>query len=95
MKKVEFDFDQIPDLATFYREFKQRFDLGDDFGANLDALWDAVTGGIQLPVEINFIHLTSQKRIRFASLVLLFEEAEEELEGELRFNVIGQNFSGG
>ncbi|PHM45559.1 barstar family protein [Xenorhabdus miraniensis] len=88
MKKVEFDFSQIPDLSTFYDEFKERFDLGDDFGANLDALWDAVTGGIQLPVEINFINLTSQKQVRFSALVLLFEEAEEELEGELRFNVM-------
>ncbi|MBE8597963.1 barstar family protein [Xenorhabdus sp. BG5] len=87
MKKVEFDFNQLPDLNAFYDEFKQRFDLGDDFGANLDALWDAVTGYIQLPVEINFIHVTPQKRTRFAALILLFEEAEDELEGELRFNV--------
>ncbi|MDX7988609.1 hypothetical protein FE392_14920 [Xenorhabdus sp. 12] len=88
MKKAEFDFDQIPDLATFYREFKVCFSLGDDFGDNLDALWDVVTGAIALPAEINFVHLTSQKRARFASLVLLFEEAEEELEGELRFDII-------
>ncbi|MBD1227217.1 barstar family protein [Xenorhabdus griffiniae] len=88
MKKVEFDFSQLPDLSAFYDEFKQRFDLGDDFGSNLDALWDAVTGYIQLPVEINFIHVTGQKRTRFAALILLLEEAEEELEGELRFNVI-------
>ncbi|WP_340614019.1 barstar family protein [Xenorhabdus thailandensis] len=88
MKKVEFDFNKIPDLNAFYDEFKQRFDLGDDFGANLDAVWDAVTGYIQLPVEINFIRVTGQKRTRFAALILLFEEAEEELEGELRFNVI-------
>ncbi|MDX8000516.1 hypothetical protein FE394_15245 [Xenorhabdus sp. Reich] len=89
MKKVEFDFNQIPDLAIFYREFKACFDLGEGFGDNLDALWDAVTGDIELPAEINFIHLTPQKRARFSALVLLFEEAEEELEGELRFNVIG------
>ncbi|MBI6549187.1 barstar family protein [Xenorhabdus lircayensis] len=88
MKKVEFDFNQISDLVTFYREFKESFDLGDNFGSNLDALWDAVTGSIELPVEISFISLTPQKRTRFAALVLLLEEAEEELEGELRFNVM-------
>ncbi|AOM42134.1 barstar family protein [Xenorhabdus hominickii] len=87
MKKVKFDFDDIPGFATFYRKFKECFELGDDFGANLDALWDVVTGGIPLPIEINFIHFTPQKRAHFAALVLLFEEAEEELEGELRFNV--------
>ncbi|MDE1477127.1 barstar family protein [Xenorhabdus bovienii] len=89
MKKVEFDFDRIPDLETFYSEFKESFDIGDHFGANLDALWDAVTGGIELPVEISFIHFSSQKRVYFAALVLLFEEAEEELEGELQFNIVG------
>ncbi|OTA17499.1 Barstar [Xenorhabdus vietnamensis] len=87
MKKVEFDFDQIPDLDTFYDKFKVHFELEDDFGANLDALWDTVTGYIQLPVEINFIHLTPQKRALFTDLISLFEEAKEELEGELQFNV--------
>ncbi|MBD2790838.1 barstar family protein [Xenorhabdus szentirmaii] len=87
MKKVEFDFSQLPDLASFYREFKQSFGLGDTFGFNLDALWDVVTGDIPLPIEIEFSHFTPQKRTRFAALVLLFEEAEEELEGELRFNI--------
>ncbi|WFQ79313.1 barstar family protein [Xenorhabdus sp. SF857] len=62
MKKVEFDFSQLPDLNAFYGEFKQRFGLRDDFGANLDALWDAVTGYIQLPVEVNFIRITPQKK---------------------------------
>ncbi|TDB56007.1 barstar family protein [Photorhabdus luminescens] len=87
MHKVEFDFDRIPDLKMFYQQFSEQFELGDEFGSNLDALWDVVTGGIDLPVEVNFIHFTQQKRHDFASLVLLFEEAEEELEGELSFNL--------
>ncbi|WP_373567290.1 barstar family protein [Xenorhabdus yunnanensis] len=56
MKKVEFDFDQSPELDTFYGKSKVYFELEDDFGVNLDALWDTVTGHIQLPVEINLIH---------------------------------------
>ncbi|MBD2815394.1 barstar family protein [Xenorhabdus sp. Flor] len=87
MKKVEFDFDYIPDLETFYSQFKECFDLDDHFGANLDALWDVVTSEIGLPVDINFIRLDVQKRPSFAALVLLFQEAEEELEGKLLFNV--------
>ncbi|NHB93004.1 barstar family protein [Photorhabdus cinerea] len=88
MHKVEFDFDRIPDLNMFYQQFSEQFELGDEFGNNLDALWDVVTGGIGLPVEVNFIHFTQQKRRHFASLVLLFEEAEGELEGELSFNIV-------
>ncbi|MCC3702461.1 barstar family protein [Rouxiella badensis] len=87
MKKVVFDFNHIPDLAAFYADFSRQFTLSEQFGANLDALWDEVTGGIALPVEIDFTNLNAGRKRRFGSLVLLFEEAEEELDGALRFNL--------
>ncbi|MEG3132849.1 barstar family protein [Rouxiella sp. T17] len=88
MKKVVFDFNHIPDLPAFYADFARQFALGEEFGANLDALWDVVTGGIALPIEIDFTHFNAARKRKFGSLVLLFEEAEEELEDELRFNII-------
>ncbi|MFO6299336.1 barstar family protein [Rahnella selenatireducens] len=88
MKKVSFDFNHIPDLPAFYGEFVRQFELTDEFGANLDALWDEVTGGIALPVEIDFLNLNASRKRRFGALILLFEEAEEELEGELRLNLV-------
>lgn len=88
MKKVSFDFNHIPDLPAFYGEFTRQFELTDEFGANLDALWDEVTGGIALPVEIDFLNLNASRKRRFGALILLFEEAEEELEGELRLNLM-------
>lgn len=88
MKKVSFDFNHIPDLPAFYGEFARQFELTDEFGANLDALWDEVTGGITLPVEIDFLNLNASRKRRFGALILLFEEAEEELEGELRLNLL-------
>ncbi|AML56742.1 putative ribonuclease inhibitor [Serratia rubidaea] len=87
MGKVEFDFSQIPDLPAFYRDFADKFALGDGFGANLDALWDVVTGEIGLPVEIEFTNLDNRRKRRFGAIILLFEEAEEELEGSLYFNI--------
>ncbi|TBL78390.1 hypothetical protein EYY94_02310 [Obesumbacterium proteus] len=86
MNKVKFDFSHIADLPAFYRQFSQVFSLDSEFGNNLDALWDVVTAGIKLPVEIEFVNFNGHKKRRFAALVLLFEEAEEELEGALRFN---------
>ncbi|AIJ07660.1 MULTISPECIES: barstar family protein [Edwardsiella] len=86
MQKVQFDFNQIADLAAFYRQFSRAFTLAPRFGNNLDALWDALTGDIGMPLEITFVNFDAAKRRRFAALVLLFEDAEEELEGELRFN---------
>ena len=40
-----------------------------------------------IPLEIEFTHLPEKLRRRFGALILLFDEAEEELEGQLRFNV--------
>ncbi|MGL6018693.1 MAG: barstar family protein [Gibbsiella quercinecans] len=87
MAKVEFDFNQIADLPAFYRAFAQKFALDEGFGANLDALWDVVTGGIRLPVEIEFTNLSTRSKRRFGAIILLFEEAEEELDGGLHFNM--------
>ena len=37
--------------------------------------------------SVNNTHLPEKLRRRFGALILLFDEAEEELEGQLRFNV--------
>lgn len=42
---------------------------------------------LPLPLEIEFVHLPDKLRRRYGALILLFDEAEEELEGRLRFNV--------
>lgn len=87
MTTYTFDFDEIAEQQDFYREFSRTFELAQDKVNNLDSLWDAVTGGLlPLPLDIEFIHLNDKQRRRFGALILLFDEAEEELEGELRFN---------
>ena len=84
MKTYTFDFDEIDSQDDFYREFIRVFDLERESVTNLDTLWDVVTGSLlPLPLEIEFIHLPEKLRRRF---ILLFDEAEEELEGQLRFN---------
>lgn len=82
MTTYTFDFDEIAEQQDFYREFSRTFDLAQDKVNNLDSLWDAVTGGLlPLPLDIEFIHLNDKQRRRFGALILLFDEAEEELEG--------------
>ena len=88
MKIYTFDFDEIEDQGDFYREFARLFALDREKIRDLDTLWDVVTGKeIPLPVEIEFLHLDEKQRRRYGALILLFDEAEEELEGMLRFNV--------
>lgn len=88
MKIYTFDFDEIEDQGDFYREFARLFALDREKIRDLDTLWDVVTSkAIPLPVEIEFLHLDEKQRRRYGALILLFDEAEEELEGMLRFNV--------
>ncbi|TKI06886.1 barstar family protein [Martelella alba] len=87
MGKVSFDFNHIADLPDFYRAFAREFPPTDADAMNLDELWQTVTHRLSLPVEIEFLHLAGAKKRRFGALILLFDEAEEELEGQLRFNV--------
>lgn len=90
MKKYTFDFSQIEDQPGFYRHFIRVFQLDKKQVHDLDSLWDVVVGDIlPLPVEIEFVHLPEIQRRRYGALILLFDEAEEELEGQLRFNVRG------
>ncbi|MCQ4095990.1 hypothetical protein NOM73_17065 [Erwinia persicina] len=88
MRKERFDFNEIVDQAHFYRQFSERFGLAVGEIADLDSLWDAIIQPrIPLPLEIEFIHLGSGQKRRYDALILLFDEAEEELDGQLHFNV--------
>ncbi|HFD9496530.1 TPA: hypothetical protein ACF7JM_003242 [Salmonella enterica] len=88
MNVYTFDFNDIKNQSDFYREFTQTFGLASETVSDLDTLWDAVMSDIlPLPLEIEFVHLPDKLRRRYGALILLFDEAEEELEGRLRFNV--------
>ncbi|MBG6030048.1 barstar family protein [Proteus hauseri] len=78
MKQVIFDFKILVDRDAFYHDFASQFQLDDKFGDNLDALWDALVGEIELPVSIVFKHLPHYSR-DFQPLVELMKEAQNEL----------------
>ena len=86
MNIYTFDFDEIESQEDFYRDFSQAFGLAKDKVRDLDSLWDVLMNDVlPLPLEIEFVHLGEKTRRRFGALILLFDEAEEELEGHLRF----------
>ena len=88
MRTEILDFNEIVDQAHFFRQFSDRFSLGDRLITDLDSLWEVVSDrSLPLPLEIEFVHLGTGQRRRYGALILLFDEAEEELEGQLRFNV--------
>ena len=79
MKNVILDFEKIKTIDNFYAIAKDKLSLPDYFGNNLDALWDVITGEIELPVKIEFENLTLEKLDEFESLINLFEDACVEL----------------
>lgn len=85
MKEIYFDFDRIYTMDDFHEMAKKEMSLPAYYGRNLDALWDCITSFIPLPVKIKFINFDETRLNIFYNLILLFEDATEELEDELYF----------
>lgn len=89
MRVERFDFNEIVDQAHFLRQFCDRFALKERFICDLDGLWDVIViQGLPMPLKIEFVNLGQGQKRRYGALILLFDEAEEELEGQLQFNVV-------
>lgn len=74
------DFQNIGDYEDFYQELKSKIKLPEDFGDNLDALYDSLTGFVELPLSIEFVNMTVDQLETFEDLLTTLEDAEEELE---------------
>ena len=55
---VYIDFTDIGDYEDFYDQLKEKLPLPDYFGDNLDALYDSLTGFVQLPLHLEFVKMT-------------------------------------
>lgn len=91
MRHIVFDFNKIETKSDFYRIAVSELALPQHFGENLDALWDVLTGEIELPVNVKFENLTLEKLDKFEQIISLFEEASDELEDEFEFEYFLKN----
>lgn len=80
---VRFDFRTIRTTDDFYQQFSDKFQLP-YFGCNTDALWDMLTGGIDLPVILAFEHITARQRRLFSAIIGTCRDAEEEWPGDIQ-----------
>ncbi|ALR30983.1 barnase inhibitor [Chryseobacterium sp. IHB B 17019] len=80
MKTIYIDFTDIGDYEDFYVQLKEKLPLPEHFGDNLDALFDVVTGGLEMPLHIEFVNMTVDQLELFEDLLTTLEDAEEELE---------------
>ncbi len=79
MTTTTINFERIGTIDDFYKLLKQELPLPEYFGDNLDALWDVLTGDIDLPAQIQFTNMTLNQLEQFDKLIMVFEDAAAEL----------------
>ncbi|HEX8579407.1 MAG TPA: barstar family protein [Allosphingosinicella sp.] len=60
------------------------------YGRNLDALWDVLTGFLELPVQVRWVNARFNHAwgLRYDKIVRIFEDAERELGTEFKFEIM-------
>ena len=79
--EVYIDFLEIGDYEDFYAQLKEKLTLPEHFGDNLDALFDALTGELEMPLHLEFVNMSVEQLEIFEDLLTTLEDAEEEVEG--------------
>lgn len=81
MKTVYIDFVDLGDEEDFYAQLKEKLELPEHFGDNLDALSDIISGELEMPLHLEFVNLSVDQLETFEELLLTLEDLEEEVEG--------------
>lgn len=79
--EVYIDFLEIGDYEDFYTQLKEKLTLPEHFGDNLDALFDVITGELEMPLHLEFVNMSVEQLEIFEDLLTTLEDAEEEVEG--------------
>lgn len=78
--EVYIDFLEIGDYEDFYAQLKEKLPLPEHFGDNLDALFDSITGELEIPLHIEFVNMNVEQLEIFEDLLTTLEDAEDEVE---------------
>ncbi len=78
---VYIDFSDIGDYEEFYAALKEKVELPEYFGENLDALFDTITGGLKVPLHLEFVNMSVDQLETFEDLLTTLEDADDETEG--------------
>ncbi|MCS7464811.1 barstar family protein [Paenibacillus doosanensis] len=84
MRSIILDGTKIETREQLHAVLKQSLALPDYYGNNLDALWDCMTGWVQMPLTVRWLHFEeSEKKLGDYSRLLLqlLEQAEQEIAG--------------
>ena len=78
--EVYIDFLEIGDYEDFYAQLKEKLILPEHFGDNLDALFDVITGELEMPLHLEFVNMSVEQLEIFEDLLTTLEDAEDEVE---------------
>ncbi|MCY8200994.1 barstar family protein [Bacillus subtilis] len=87
MRKIMIDGRDFENIEVLHDVLKDKLDFPDYYGRNLDALWDCLTGWMDLPLTLVLINFEFSKKFlgSYADDVLeVLQEAQEELEDEFK-----------
>ena len=77
--EIYIDFLEIGDYEDFYAQLKEKLTLPEHFGDNLDALFDVITGELEMPLHLEFVNMSVEQLEIFEDLLTTLEDAEEEV----------------
>ena len=78
--EVYIDFLEIGDYEDFYAQLKEKLTLPEHFGDNLDALFDVITGELEMPIHLEFVNMSVEQLEIFEDLLTTLEDAEDEVQ---------------
>ena len=89
IKHFDLNFAECRYIGELYRELKEKLELPDWCGENLDALWDALTGIMYTPADISITKTTAWQEIQehANSIVAVMQEAEAQY-GEITVRIL-------
>ena len=84
--KYELDFSECTTLGEIYAVIRGTLDLPEEFGENLSALWDVITGMTPVPAEISVIKCAKNSELvpYIERIIAIMHRAEKEEHLELR-----------
>ncbi|MDR3267332.1 MAG: barstar family protein [Tannerella sp.] len=86
MNTLYFDFEKIATIRDFYTQMAEQLELPDYFGQNLDALYDVLTGYLELPLMLYFNNMSEKKLSDFKDLITTLDDAEKETKGQFTYD---------
>ncbi|AOY04268.1 barstar family protein [Bacillus subtilis] len=87
MRKIMIDGRDFENIEVLHDVLKDKLDFPNYYGRNLDALWDCLTGWVDLPLTLVLINFEFSKKFlgSYADDVLeVLLEGQEELEDEFK-----------